>query len=68
MEPDSDSEAQSKMIRDAIWKLDKAMEGYKTITRESTVGWTETVFQLWTMEGTMAVRVGRRGATVLSML
>jgi len=42
------------MICNVIWKLDKAMEGYKTITKELTVGRTEAVFQVWMMEGTMA--------------
>jgi len=46
MEPDSDSQEQSKTIRDAIQSLDKAMEGYKIIMKESTAGRMETVFQI----------------------
>jgi len=46
MEPDSDSRTQSKTIRKAVRKLDKAMEDYKTIMKKSTVGRIETVFQI----------------------
>jgi len=48
MEPDSHSHSQlqSETIRDAVRKLDKTMEGYKTIMKESTVGRIETVFQI----------------------